>query len=122
MGMPAAMLRVFAKEVPTSSDPISPGPLVKAMAERSSTFTPALSRAWLTTGTMFCSCALDASSGTTPPKSLCTCWLAITLESRYPSLMTAAEVSSQDDSIPRMMSGIKRTVIKVRTGAVQRQI
>ena len=44
----------FAKEVPTKRDPISPGPLVKAMAEIISFLIPAFFKAWSTTGTIFC--------------------------------------------------------------------
>lgn len=35
----------------------------------------------------------------------------MTLETRYPSFMTAAEVSSQEDSIPRMISDIIQNII-----------
>ncbi len=44
----------FAKELPTSSDPINPGPCVNAMAESCSFFTFALRRAASITGTIFC--------------------------------------------------------------------
>ena len=46
---------------------MSPGPRVKATAESISFVMPALRMAWSTTGTTFCWCARDASSGTTPP-------------------------------------------------------
>jgi hypothetical protein len=67
IGIFRATPSALAKEVPTSSEPRSPGPLVKAIAVRSEGLIPALTRAWLTTGTMFCSWAREASSGTTPP-------------------------------------------------------
>ena len=70
IGMSSESDSALAKEVPTRSDPSKPGPLVKAMAVSSSGFTPAFLSASETTGTMFCSWARDASSGTTPPKSL----------------------------------------------------
>ena len=43
-----------AKDVPTSSDPRRPGPLVNAMASISSIVTPAFFNAWSTTGRIFC--------------------------------------------------------------------
>ena len=70
MGMSRERLRALANEVPTRREPRRPGPLVKAIAVRSFADIPALRRASLTTGTMFCSWAREASSGTTPPKSL----------------------------------------------------
>jgi hypothetical protein len=36
----------------------------------------------------------------------------MTLESSQPSRMTAAEVSSQEDSMPRMMSAIKYAFVQ----------
>ena len=47
----------FAKETPTSKDPINPGPRVKATALNSSLVTPARFNASCTTGTMFGWCA-----------------------------------------------------------------
>ena len=73
---------------------------------RSAGVTPAFRSASETTGTMFCSWAREASSGTTPPKSLWTCCEAMTFDNRTPSRRTAAEVSSQEDSMPRIMSAI----------------
>ena len=107
IGMSRDRDRALAKDVPTSSEPKRPGPRVKATAVRSSGATPALRSASETTGTMFCSCAREASSGTTPPKSLWTCWEAMTLDSSTPSRRTAAEVSSQEDSMPRIISAIR---------------
>ena len=66
-GMFKAIAIDFAKEVPTNNDPINPGPLVKAMALKSFLFIPDWCIACCTTGTIFCWCALEASSGTTPP-------------------------------------------------------
>ena len=34
MGIPNAKAKDFAKDTPTSNEPINPGPLVKATAER----------------------------------------------------------------------------------------
>lgn len=62
----------FAKETPTSKDPINPGPRVKATALNSSLVTPARFNASCTTGTMFCLCAREANSGTTQPYASCT--------------------------------------------------
>ena len=44
----------FAKDTPTSNDPIKPGPRVNATALSCSLVTPALFKASCTTGTMFC--------------------------------------------------------------------
>ena len=44
----------FAKEVPTNKDPIKPGPLVNAIADKSSLVIFACAIACCTTGTMFC--------------------------------------------------------------------
>ena len=63
-------LNDLAKEVPTKRDPINPGPLVNAMASNCSLLIFATFKASLTTGTIFCWCALEANSGTTPPKDL----------------------------------------------------
>jgi hypothetical protein len=46
-------------------------------------------------------CALLASSGTTPPYCSCTDWEAMMFDKILPSRHTAAEVSSQDDSMAR---------------------
>jgi hypothetical protein len=48
-------------------------------------------------------CALLASSGTTPPNFSCTFWLAIILDKILPSLQIAAAVSSQDDSMAKIV-------------------
>ena len=54
MGMPSEMASPLAKEVPTSSEPKSPGPRVKATAVSSERWIPARRMASETTGTMFC--------------------------------------------------------------------
>ena len=105
-GILSAKARPLAKEVPTRRDPSSPGPRVKAIAERSSFVTPARLRAVSTTGRIFCWCALLASSGTTPPYSSCTFCEAMTLLRKMPSTITAAEVSSQLDSIANITTGL----------------
>ena len=53
-----------------------------------------------TTGIIFERCALDANSGTTPPYFLCIDWLAILFDSTVSFFKIAADVSSQEDSIP----------------------
>src|SRR5690606_3181336 len=52
---------------------------------------------------MFCICAREASSGTTPPYCSCTAWLAMGLDNIFPSTQIAADVSSQEDSIARIV-------------------
>ena len=52
--MPKERAKPLAKETPTNSEPISPGPRVNATALNSSLLTPALFKASCTTGTMFC--------------------------------------------------------------------
>ena len=100
--MSCAKAKPLAKLVPTSRLPNSPGPRVKAMALSWLASTPARFRAASTTGTIFSWCARLASSGTTPPNSSCTPCDAVTLLSRMPSRNTAADVSSQLDSIARI--------------------
>src|ERR1035441_8291318 len=78
------------------------------MAARSSSFVPERSRASRTTGTIARRCSREASSGTTPPYLP---WVTIceaTTEERtvVPSSTTAAAVSSQEDSMPRMRTGL----------------
>ena len=90
------------KDTPTNSEPKSPGPLVKATAEIWFFFTLDSLIAWLTTGIIFCRCALDASYGTTPPYFSWIFWLPIIFDIFFPSLIMAALVSSHDDSIPSM--------------------
>ena len=80
--MPNERANPLAKDTPTNNDPINPGPRVKATALNSSLVTPARFNASCTTGTIFCWCAREASSGTTPPYASCTAWLATTFESR----------------------------------------
>jgi cytochrome bd-type quinol oxidase subunit 1 len=66
---------------------------------------PAAVRAFSTTGTIFSICFLEASSGTTPPYGWCVAtWDQTTLDKMVcPPEVTAAAVSSQEVSIPRIM-------------------
>lgn len=98
-----AIASPLANDVPTISEPSKPGPRVKAMASILSGVIPASLNAASTTGTMFCWCAREASSGITPPYRSCTAWEAITLERSVVFRRTAAEVSSHEDSMPRMI-------------------
>src|SRR5690606_8337298 len=90
-------------ETPTIKDPINPGPLVNATADRASFLRPEEERASFTTGIRCCWCALDASSGTTPPYFSWTDCNAIILLSILPSEITEADVSSQEDSIASIL-------------------
>jgi hypothetical protein len=76
------------------------------MASSSSGATPASLRAVSTTGTMFCWWAREASSGITPPYFMCTACEAMTFDSSVVLRMTAADVSSHEDSMPRMVISI----------------
>ena len=114
-GIPSERAKPLANDVPTSKEPSSPGPRVKAIADKSDFSTPARLSAVSITGTILSWCARLASSGTTPPNSSCTFCEAVTFESRMPSRITAAEVSSQLDSIANMttffsISGRKSTL------------
>ena len=111
--------RPLANDTPTNKEPIKPGPLVKAIALSCSFSTPALFKASCTTGTIFCWWAREASSGTTPPYDSCTAWLATTFESNTPLRMTAAEVSSQDDSMPKMIVSISLYLIYINKSGFQ---
>src|SRR5690606_24773616 len=91
----------LAKLSPTSSEPASPGPYVTATASRSARPAPASSSAWRTTGTTSCWCAREASSGTTPPKPVCTRCDETTLDRTRPPATTAAAVSSHELSTGR---------------------
>src|SRR5436309_262065 len=92
---------------PTSSAPTSPGPAVTAMPSSSSASIPASARARSTTGPMVRRWARLASSGTTPPKTWWMSWERMTrLRSAgwpLPRVRTAAEVSSQLVSMPRIV-------------------
>src|SRR5215467_2995366 len=74
------------------------------MASTSSSFRRACARASRTTGTICRRCSREASSGTTPPYLRCTSTCDATTLDRIsrPSSTTAAAVSSQEDSIPKM--------------------
>lgn len=100
------MHKPLATLVPTSRDPISPGPCVTAMAERSDEVILAFLRAVSITGMMLLWWALEANSGTTPPYCSCTVWLAVMLARILPSHSMAAAVSSQLLSMPKIMEGL----------------
>ena len=102
-GIFKAKERPLAKEVPTSKDPIKPGPRVKAMALISVSFLPLLFTAASITGIIFCWCARDASSGNTPPHCSCMDCEAVMLERIFPFSHKDTAVSSQDDSMPSIV-------------------
>ncbi len=60
-----------------------------------------------TTGMMFCWCAREASSGITPPYLTCTACEAMTFENSTLPRSTAAEVSSHEDSMPRIVISMR---------------
>src|SRR6267143_413038 len=103
--MPRAIASPFANSIPTRSEPTSPGPSVTATASICSMVVCAVSRACRTTRGSSVMCARDASSGTTPPYSRWTSCAAAMLERMRPSSTTAAPVSSQEVSMPRMRMG-----------------
>src|SRR6266536_2439050 len=91
--------------MPTRRAPARPGPWQAATASSSLTSrTPASMSASSTTPLMSSTWARLASSGTTPPYGACSStWLdTIDERTRRPSSTTAAAVSSQDVSMPRM--------------------
>jgi len=104
-GTPQAREYAFAADRPTSSEPMSPGPLVTAIASIAGRCgsSPASSRARRTTGPMVVTWARPASSGTTPPKARC--WsIEDSTTDEYTcneSSTTEAAVSSQLVSMPR---------------------
>ncbi len=106
MGMLRAIDSPLANDTPTRSEPSRPGPRVKAIASILSAVTPASFKAVSTTGMMFCWCAREASSGITPPYLTCTACEAMTFESSVRLRITAAEVSSHEDSMPSMVMSI----------------
>src|SRR5205823_2546208 len=81
-----------------------PGPCVTPMASTSCSFRRACPSASRTTGTICRKCSREASSGTTPPYLRCTSSCDATILDRIsrPSTTTAAAVSSQEDSMPKM--------------------
>src|SRR5438874_11478322 len=88
----------------TSSAPASPGPWVTAIASMVWYVRSASSYARRTTGTMPRRCSREASSGTTPPYGW---WVANCENTTFdavcsPERTTAAAVSSQELSMPRM--------------------
>jgi len=102
---PQAHANALAAVTPIRSAGVSPGQLATATASRSSPVIAASLSVSRRIGRMFSICARAAISGTTPPYFRCrsTCvatWLAITSR---PSATTAAAVSSQLLSIPRIL-------------------
>ena len=100
--------RALPKLKPTERQTTSPGPAVEATASISSIFFSLSSIAFFTIQSIFSTCDLAASSGTTPPYSL---WISIWLDTifdktiGFPSSFSVtkdAAVSSQLDSIPRI--------------------
>ena len=90
---------------PTKSAPTRPGPYVTPIASTSSNVKFASFNAAFTTPSTASICILDATSGTTPPNFLwVSIWDAMTLERTFlPSTTIAAAVSSQLDSIPKII-------------------
>ena len=102
------LAKVLPKLNPTDKQTTNPGPAVAATASISSIFFPLSSKAFWTIQSIFSKWDLAASSGTTPPNSLCTSvWLEIILERiigipcSFSEIKDAA-VSSQLVSIPRI--------------------
>ena len=112
-GLPQAYAKVLAVSTPTKSEVTSPGPTVTAIASTPLTrgargVIPAFSNASLATGKIFKTCALAATSGTTPPYFLCISICdATTLDSTSTlsplPRTTAAAVSSQLVSMPSII-------------------
>src|SRR4029077_12563966 len=100
--------------------PTSPGPCVTPIASTSANFIPACSSASRTTGTICRRCSREANSGTTPPYFRCTSICDATTLDRIsrPSATTAAAVSSQEDSIPR----IRRLAIGCRARTAKKML
>src|SRR5208282_5807648 len=96
--------------MPTRSEPTNPGPWVTAMACKSSSLVADCSSARRTAGTIARRCSREASSGTTPPYLACVAICEETTEERMrePFSTTAAAVSSQEDSMPRMRVFVNR--------------
>src|SRR5262245_58149932 len=103
-GRPCTKERAFAAESPTRSEPISPGLVVTAIASTSPDRIPAPRSASSRTGTIASRWERLATSGTTPWKGAwrATCDSTTEERIRVPSSTTAAAVSSQEDSIPRI--------------------
>src|SRR6266704_1589364 len=103
-----AWARALAYTTPTSRAPARPGPWVTTTASTALQVTPASVSARATTAGSAVRWARLASSGTTPPNTLCTSCdrmtrLASSGRRRSPT-STAAEVSSHDVSMPRTTS------------------
>ena len=89
------MLRDADKDLPkfnpTDKQTIRPGPAVDAIASMSSNLTPLSLIAFFAIKSIFSRCDLAASSGTTPPNSLCT---SIWLEMIFAKISTLPSVFS----------------------------
>jgi hypothetical protein len=101
----------LAAATPTSSAPIKPGRCVTAIASMSAKPSDARSSASSITGSKVSRCERLAISGTVPPKRL---WMSIcetttSDKTVCPSSTTAAAVSSQEVSIPRMRTFSRST-------------
>src|SRR5574341_226002 len=106
-GMFRAKAMALAADTPTRRAPIRPGAWVTATSSMSSSETEAPASASRMTGMRFFKCSRDASSGTTPPYFSCTfTWEETTFDSTAVSRSTAAAVSSQEVSIPRVNIGV----------------
>ncbi len=106
-GNPEPSARPLAMVSPTMREPGSPGPRVTAMASRSASSRWACASASATTVSMTLMWWREATSGKTPPYFACSAaWEATTLENAArPFSTTAAAVSSQEVSMPRMRAG-----------------
>ena len=93
------------KFAPTSSAPIRPGAQVAATASTSCLSISASRSACSVTRTTASMCRREAISGTTPPYSACVAiCVSTTLDKIFrPSSMTAAAVSSHEDSIASIL-------------------
>ena len=110
--------QALAVHRPTRRAPTRPGPAVTAMASIESMEVPALSSARSTTETMVRRWARLASSGTTPPNTAWISWERMTRLSSdaWPlasDRSTAADVSSQDDSMASRRSIIAREQLRI---------
>lgn len=93
------------KQLLTKGGPSNPGPWVNQIPSNAALWMAASSSVAVTTGIIFVSWALAASSGTTPPYFLWMHCVMTTLLTILSPWITEAAVSSQDDSIPRMING-----------------
>src|SRR5690348_15549707 len=103
-GLAHAAARPSPTPAPTSRHPTRPGPRVTASRSTSAGLAPAFSKARSISEGSRTRWSRAASSGTTPPNSLCTStWVWMTLlRTRRPSSTSATEVSSHEVSMPRI--------------------